>query len=720
MKQQVITTNFTAGEFTPRLRGRVDLEKFNASAEALENCVVLRHGGITIRPSRDWCGEVKTSTQQTRLIPFVFSRADAYVLELGNQYMRVWKNGVRLGAPYELATPWTTAQLAALDFAQAGDTLVVVHPDVAPQRIQRFADTNWRCEAVPFDPAPQIEAGEIITVGVTLSLATVGTGRTATAAATFWTNADVGRRFRVGVGRALITGFTSGTAVTVTIEAAFDSTSIAANTGVLEGSPQTTCTPSAAGAVGTSTNLTAAVAAWRSSIVGRWIQINGGFVVVTTFTSATQVSGIIRRLLSAGTTAAPANSWALLGPAWDAVAGWPVSCAFFQQRLFFAGSARWPQTVWGSRTALPFDFSPGTDDDSAVSKTIDSDEQNIVQYLVAAEALVVLTYGGEFDITGGIEKPITQLNAQIRQRSRWGAELVRPEFAGKDFLYVQRGGKAVRAWQRDELDAVRTRDVSVYSEHLLRAGAKSMAWEQSPEQVVWIATAAGALLALTYNDEQNLAAFCGGNAEGAVEWVVTVPEGGIDRTYCITRYTVAGNTKRYIERINWSAPPGQDARLEQTGAPSDTWAGLAHLEGKTVAVVGDDVYMGTAVVTSGAITLPRQASKVSVGLPYSARARLQAPEIGTGSGTAQGQRQMTHRVWVRLLETIGCKVNGQEIAFRQLDQQILDEPVPPWTGLKEITEYGWESGDSPLEIVQDQPYPWTVLAVIRNMTANGG
>lgn len=719
MKQQHITTNFTAGEFTPRLRGRVDLEKFNASAQALENCVVLRHGGVTIRPSRDYLGEVKTSTSPTRLIPFVFSRDDTFVLELGDQYMRVWKNGVRLGGPYEITTPWTAAQLGALDFAQAGDTLIVVHPNVAPQRIQRFADTNWRCEAVPFNPAPQIEAGEIITEAVTLSAATVGTGRTATAAAAFWRNGDIGRRFSVGVGRAVITGFTSTTVVTVTIESAFDSVSIAASTAVLAGSPQATCTPSAAGAVGTTTTLTASVASWRANIVGRWVQINGGFVVITTFSSNTAVTGVIRKLLS-GADAAPANSWVLLGPAWDAVAGWPVSAAFFQQRLFFGGSARWPQTVWGSRTALPFDFSPGTDDDSAVNKTIDSDEQNIIQYLVASDVLNVLTYGGEFDITGGIEKPVTQLNAQIRQRSRWGAQLVRPEFAGKDFLYVQRGGKAVRAWLKDELDAVRTRDISVFSEHLLRSGVRAMTWEQTPEQIVWIATADGALLALTYNDEQNIAAFCSGSAEGIVEWLVNVPEGDVDRTYCLVRYTVDGNTRRYVERINWDAPPGQDCRLEQTGAPSQTWAGLAHLEGKTVCVLGDDVYLGSAVVTGGQITLPREASKVSVGLPYAARVRLQAPEIGTGTGTAQGQRQVTHRVWVRLLETIGCKVNGQEIAFRELDQQILDAPVPPFTGVKEITEYGWESGDSPLELLQDQPYPWTVLAVIRNMTANGG
>jgi hypothetical protein len=114
------------------------------------------------------------------------------------------------------------------------------------------------------------------------------------------------------------------------------------------------------------------------------------------------------------------------------------------------------------------------------------------------------------------------------------------------------------------------------------------------------------------------------------------------------------------------------------------------------------------------------ASKLAAGLPYTIKARLQAPEVGTGTGTSQSQAQSTSTVWVRFLGTIGCKVNGQPLEFRQLDAPILDNPLAAFSGVKQVSSLGWASGESPIELVQDQPYPWTVLAVVRNFTVNAG
>lgn len=236
MKVQTNTNNFTAGEFTPRLRGRSDIEKYNSSASTLQNVVVLRHGGVTKRPSRDFLGEVKNSSQGARLLEFVFSRVDAYALEVGNLYMRVWKNGALIesspGVPYEVVTPWTIAQVVDIDYAQGGDTLIVVHPSVEPYRIQRVSDTNWTVGLVPFDPPALADQ---------------------------------------------------------------------------DATPAQTCTPSAASPIGGACTLTLGGAGWIAGHVGSHVEINGGLVKITTYTSGTDVSGIILRVL-ASTTAAPVDS----------------------------------------------------------------------------------------------------------------------------------------------------------------------------------------------------------------------------------------------------------------------------------------------------------------------------------------------------------------------------------------------------------------------------
>lgn len=723
---QHITTNFSAGEWAPRLRGRVDLEKFNSSAEKLTNCVVLRQGGVTMRPSMDFKGAVKDSAQTPRPIAFVYSRTDAFVLEFGDGYMRVWDQGVLVetspGVPYEIATPYTDEQLAEVDFTQGGDTLLLFHQDVPTQRLRRFSATNWIMDAAPFKPGPIYEFGVASsTITLTLSAATVGAGRTVTASAATFLASDVGRTITSAGGVLTITGFTSTTVVTGTISLAFQGTLLAASEWRLQGSPQTTCTPSADKPLGATITLTLGADGWRAiDATQGYVEINGGLVKLGALTSATVISGVIERELT-GTTAAPADAWVLLGPAWNEFDGYPKTGTLMQQRLWAAGTPGFPLSFWGSRTGLFFDFTPGTLDDSSVYKTIDSDDNNIIQHLVAGwGSLIGLTYGGEFEVRGGIEKPITQLNAQIIKRSHFGASTCRPEEVGTDMLFVERGGTAIRSIQQDIERGIVSIDVSVFSDHLLGDGIVAMSFEQKPETVVWCVTGSGRILALTYNSEQTQVSICSAEPTGVCEWVVTVPEGEIDASYALMRRVVNGATLRYLERLNWSAYPGMDSRKQVTGAASTTWAGFDHLEGETVAVLADDIYMGAQEVTGGVITLPREATKVAAGLPYTSVVRMSAPEIGTGTGTAQGQAVSTNRVWVRFLNTIGAKSNLQELGFQQFDGPLLDVAPAAFSGVKSTSDYGWDDGESPIEITQDLPYPWTVLSIVRNVTINQG
>jgi hypothetical protein len=45
-----IITNFRAGEISPRLEGRIDLQKYNEAVKEIENMIVFPQGGITRRP----------------------------------------------------------------------------------------------------------------------------------------------------------------------------------------------------------------------------------------------------------------------------------------------------------------------------------------------------------------------------------------------------------------------------------------------------------------------------------------------------------------------------------------------------------------------------------------------------------------------------------------------------------------------------------------------
>lgn len=727
-KVQTITTNFSAGEFSPRLRGRSDIEKFNSSAEKLENCVVLRQGGATMRPSMKYIGEVKTSSQQVRLLPFVYSRTDAFVLEFGNVYMRVWQNGLPVetspGVPYEVATPYTDDMLFAIDYTQGGDTLILFHEDVPVQRVRRFSATNWVIDDAPFAPAAIYEFGHASqTTTITLSAATVGLGRVATASAATFLASDVGRTITCQGGFFTITIFTDTTHVTGNISIAFPSVTLNPFLWRLQGTPQTALTPSAATPLGATITLTLAANGWRveDAFGSGYVEVNGGLVRITSYTTALAVDGVIERELT-GTTAAPADAWVLKNAAWNAYDGYPRTGTLMQQRLWAGGTPAFPLSFWGSRSGLFFDFLPGTADDSAVYKTIESDDNNIITYLLAGwGSLIGLTFGGEFDVRGGIEKPITQLNAQITKRSKWGTAQCRPEESGSNIIFCERGGTALRSITQDLEKGIIAPDISVYSDHLLESGITSMAFEQKPESVIWCVTGDGDLLAMTYNPEQNQVSICSGATDGSVLYAITIPEGSIDATYVLVLRTINGVDKRYIERLDWSINPGQDSRKRViSGVPLDSFPGFDHLEGRTVSVLADNVHVGEVVVTGGSIALPRPATFVSAGIPYIATLRLVAPEIGTGTGTSQAQATSTNRVSVRFLHTIGCTSNLQDLGFLQFDGPLLDVAPTAFTGVKSTTDSGWEEGESVVELVQALPYPWTVLNVVRTITVNAG
>ena len=719
MRQDTLTTNFTGGELSPRLLGRPDLSKYPESLKRARDVVVMQHGGVRGRPGTDHLGEVKDSSKLTRLVPFVRDQDNAYVLEMGDGYARFWKDGALLGGVYEITAPYTSTTIWDVDFTQGADTMFLALGTLPPYRLRRFSDTRWVLEPAPFDPMPFAAIGRRQSTAITLG-ATTGSA-TATAAAAAFLAADVGRTIQHNGGEATITGFTSTTQVNVTVTSAFASTTLPSGAWLMTGSPQTSCTPTDKEPIGKTTTLTLAADGWRSDDVGRYVSLNGGMLKVTAYTSETIVSARIESVLSA-TVAAEADAWAIESPVWNSADGYPVTATLHQQRLVMGGTARFPQTIWGSRAGLYGDFTKGTRDDDSYSFELSSDEVNPIQYLSSNRDLIALTYGGEWVLSGGIEKPITPTNVRATPQAKVGSAKVRPEQVDDDLYYAQRGVATLRTLGFSiEASGYRSGEASTFSEHLVKPGIDLVTYQQSPERVMWAQRPDGKYLSVTISREQAVRAFtlCTPAGGGVVESMATIPEGGEDKTYMVVRRTINGATKRYVERMNWTAY--QDCRKVVATGGSATVTGLSHLAGATVSAVADGVDLGDFVVSAGGeITLPRGAAEVAVGLRYVPSIKMLAPEFGTGMGVAAGGKVMSGRIRALFHETIGCNVNGQPLAFREFGEDVLDAPVQAFTGWKDISDLGWDVDAGEVELTQPQSYPWTVLAVVRRVTANAG
>ena len=84
--------SFVSGEFSAKMDGRTDFEKYASGCKTLENMLVHPQGAAARRVGTQFIAEVKTSSLKTRLIPFEFSTTQTYVLEFGNTYIRMFKD----------------------------------------------------------------------------------------------------------------------------------------------------------------------------------------------------------------------------------------------------------------------------------------------------------------------------------------------------------------------------------------------------------------------------------------------------------------------------------------------------------------------------------------------------------------------------------------------------------------------------------------------------
>jgi hypothetical protein len=728
-------TSFTGGVLSPRVLGRVDIERYFQALKSASNGYAVPQGGFRRRPGlRYTLGGYSDTNESSILVPFVVGRDLAYMLEIGGGQIRIID---KTGAVVHTitGTPYAAPILGEMDFAQSDRTMWIFHSFYPTARLQLLGTGSWAYGNAPFTQTPFAEIGILGDLFTTISSAAVGAGRTVTTAGAMFQPSDVGRAVIFEAGIAVVTGYTSATQATVEVTRAFPSTTLGQGW-ILEGSPQTTVTASAKDPVGATITLTTAAGAWRTGDVGAMVRVNGGLCKITGIASATVANAKIVRELSS-TVTAPALAWSLEHPVWGDEYGYPRTGTIYQQRLIVGGTKKFPRTIWGSRIGEPLDFELGTTDDLAFSFTIDSDEASAITFISSNPALVVLTQSGEYSMRGGVEKPITPTNVRIQQESNHGAAQVRPVFAAGESLFVQRAGRKIRSMSyRYDMDRYASPDITALSEHLTKAGVKCMTWQQEPDPLLWAVMNDGSFISCTLDRDQqpSIVGWFPHATNGFVEWAATMPIGDRDEVWMMVRR----GAKRYIERMDDTVQALQGVAdspvygmtvdcgaVFSSGTATASYS-VPHLEGYTVAIVADGLVMPSQLVPAGgALTLPRTAKQVQIGLAFSTVAELLTPEMGTQAGTAQGTAQRSGRLFLRFLDTINAKVRNDEggeevVAFQQFGDSLLDQAPTPFTGFHEITKLGWARGRSELSIVQDLPLPMHLLSVTRRHTANEG
>nr|DAJ26581.1 MAG TPA: stabilization protein [Bacteriophage sp.] len=138
MNIYLIQPSFAAGEISPYVANRVDLDKYKSALLTAQNLIIRPFGGCYRRQGSEFIGKVKYDDKPTALVAFNAGIDDAYLLEVGYQYIRIWEDGKYTGT--ELSTPYDNVD--NLQFTQSADTMFICSGDYPIQCLQRTA-TGW-------------------------------------------------------------------------------------------------------------------------------------------------------------------------------------------------------------------------------------------------------------------------------------------------------------------------------------------------------------------------------------------------------------------------------------------------------------------------------------------------------------------------------------------------------------------------------------------------
>jgi len=716
-----IVTNFQSGELSPRLEGRIDLQKYQSGVQQLTNMLVFPQGGATRRPGTYYAGSSK-SNGKVRLIPFEFSDEQAYIIELGANYMRFYVDGGLLvsgGSAVEVVTPYSATEIFELNYTQSADVIYFAHKNHPPAKLTRTTATSFTFSDIDFVDGPWLDEN---TSDITLYASAATGSVTITASAALFTSDDVGRYIRF---REVLEIEHDEWAASTSYN---DGDSVRYNGHVYEqvtGSTQTSGNTPPVHTEGTET---------YGAIDWEYKHDDTGYVEITAFTSSTVVTATVKED-DGGIAVLPdhiigaANAtkkWSL--GAFGGDQGYPRAVAFYEERLYFAGTTGQPQTIFGSVTADFENHTPGTEDDKAINVTIASDQVNVIKHMIQGRFLQILTSSAEFTMSGGSgTQPVTPTNVNVLRETTFGASDVRPVRAGSSTIMVQKGQTKVKEITFNlDVDGLTGRDLTVLAEHLARVGLDDMTWQQEPELILWFVRSDGELLGLSYDPQNNTIAWhehtLGGTA--VVESIASIPSGSEDQVYLSVKRTINSVETRhivYMKPIYFGADVTDafyvDSGLTYDGAATTTISGLDHLEGETVQILADGAAHADKVVSGGSITLDRSSSKVHVGYSYDSVIQTLRMEAGADDGISQGKIKRIHGVTVRFLDSVGAEVgpdanNLDRIPFRD-SSMAMDEAVPMFDGDKEIFFPSGYDNDARVLVRQTQPLPMTVLAIMR-------
>lgn len=727
-KVRIPQNSFQYGEISDNTIMRTDSPIYAASAQSLENMIVLPEGAVKKRHGTKFHGKNTQSNKKLHLAPFIFDDNEQYIIGIGEAYILCYRL-VSDGTLSLVSTITTDTQSNVLPFdadylqeyntAQYGDVMFICHPLFAPRMLTRTSLTAFELSVFSFDTSyDNKDTYQPYSVfhpaNVTLESNNqfTGTNRTITTSSPYWdtTGKHIGVTVRYGGSEIVITSVNSTTQAIGTVVKELSTRLTVTNPlRTRDGSNAIEVTHLSHGLVsGNLITVTDAVAVGginAGAINGsRYVQ---DILDINTYTinaqannnaNASEDGGGFVKIASKG----PTTIWD--EQSFSALRGYPAAVTFHENRLCFGGTIAEPDTIWMSELGefFNYDLGEGIDTD-AINLVAATGDVNEIRYMRSNRDLQIFTLSDELYVPTYLNQAITPTNAQIRKQTPFGCEFVLPTSIDGATIFVEKGGRAVREYiYSDAEDAYISTAVSTVASHVI----------DNPVDIAVVHSGfrtQESYAALVMNNG-NMALFSSSRSEKRAAWTNVTCQGSF-------KTTTALGERLFVYALDVNGNYVLSEFLDDIGL--DNYLYVAYGNGTvsvnslyssgTVDVIGyngtSKVYLGEFTVTGGNITMTAHSSYTHfyVGKKFTAKIITNPVDTIAANGPVTGDVRGIGTVVINVKESESLKVNNRSI-----------NNIAGFTGNKEVRLLGY--GRSPqVTIEQDDPMPLQVNGLISEL-----
>lgn len=697
-------TSTNGGELSPFMLGRPDHDMWAISLAEMVGYAPRPQGPAEACPGFEF---IDTAPGPCRLLPFEPYVTQGYVVEASALLFRFYTNDVLLddgGGPVEVVSPYSYAQVQALDWEQSNDVMYLFHGEVQTRLLERTAADAFALSAIEYLNGPFLDRND----DETLALSFSGVTGTVTVTATdpLFAATDVGRLIEIEAhDLSDVPSWEPGITTTLGALLQWDG-----RVYQVVGGPATKRTGSVApvhtrgvewDGIGSGQDLNANDAggvelAYMHDMFGR--------VLITDYTSATEVEAEVTRTLPLQAAAVGAGSqignyvpswyapeaaypetdnWATPGSgsytpgtwrwrlgAFSDTTGWPEHGVIWNQRLILAKGDKLYGSVAGD--LLNFDRLNELGDVSVdMAFALQIDNPNDIRWLHASDELFVGSAVAEYVLRpASAAQPFGPGNIKLARQTRQGSKAIRPVDSDGRPIFVQRNEAKLLELIEGTYGRFEFEDLTRYADHIGNSPLVEMCWQRQPLDLLWAVREDGVLVCADYVAKEQVLGWwrrplaTGLSAKSIC--AITSPDGRRDQLWCAAEI---GGDWLVMLLAPWRLPDTLDetpimldAALTYSGAAASVLT-APHLAGKTVEVVGDGIWLGEFEADgSGDVDISATDLAVTeavLGLAFDAYMVPLPPEAGGDLGPAQGRMKRVSRVTVRVQHSLGLKITCQ-------------------------------------------------------------